>query len=130
MAALWKTRQYYGGKREKPPSFCPASKKKKVNFAVNSEVWRTATVEMKQPFTSLVIVSLSGSDVIVSVDTGGFHVVGVDMGTRDNTISPPPIKKSKTGGHAVAQRVKKNSESLATSLHGHTAACLICEVAR
>ena len=104
---------------------------------------------MKQPFTSvyfkslllmlelffipplqLVIVSLSGSDVIVSVDTGGFHVVGVDVGTQDNTISPPPIKKSKTGGHATAQSVKKNSESLATSLHGHTAACLICEVAR
>eukprot|EP01036_Dinobryon_divergens_P042723 gene42723-56789_t len=68
--------------------------------------------------------TLPGSALIVSVDTGGFHVVGVHVGTRDDT---PPIKRSKTGGHhTTTQSVKENTESL----HGHTAAYLICEVAR
>eukprot|EP01036_Dinobryon_divergens_P026521 gene26521-35187_t len=64
---------------------------------------------------------LSASALMVSVDTSGFHVVGVHVGTRDDTVSLPlTIKKSKT----------ENTESSASSLHGHTAACLICEVAR
>jgi len=33
-------------------------------------------------------------------------------------------------GHATAESVQANSDSLAYSLHGHTAVCLLCEVAR
>ena len=73
--------------------------------------------------------SLSGSAVIVSIDTGGFHVVGVHVGTHDDT-GPPPINKKRKGGHASADDVEESQKSLADSLHGHTAFCLICEVAR
>ena len=74
--------------------------------------------------------SLSGSAVIVSIDTGGFHVVGVHVGTNDDTVKPPPIKKGRKGGYASADDVEESQNSLAGSLHGHTAYCLICEVAR
>ena len=74
--------------------------------------------------------SLSGSAVIVSIDTGGFHVVGVHVGTHDDTAGRSPINKKCKGGHASADDVEESQKSLADSLHGHTAYCLICEVAR
>ena len=74
--------------------------------------------------------SLSGSAVIVSIDNGEFHVVGVHVGTQDDTEAPPPIKKGRKGSYASANNVAESQQSLADSLHGHTAYCLICEVAR
>ena len=41
-------------------------------------------------------------------------------------MKPPPIKKGRKGGHASADDVEESQKSLA----GHTAYCLICEVAR
>jgi len=40
---------------------------------------------------------LSGSSVIISMDSDGFHVVGVPVGTEDDIVSPPPIKKARRG---------------------------------
>jgi len=73
---------------------------------------------------------LSGSAVIVSLGSTGYHVVGVHVGTHDDTASPPPINKTRKGGHASAEEAADSASSLASSLHGHMAYCLICEVAR
>jgi hypothetical protein len=73
---------------------------------------------------------LSGAGIVVVADGGGFHIVGVHIGAHDDTTSPPPAKKTKTGNAASADSVSELSQSLASSIHGHTAYCLICEVAR
>ena len=73
---------------------------------------------------------LSGSAVIVSLGATGYRVVGVHVGTHDDTASPPPINKKRKGGHASAEEATDSASSLASSLHGHMAFCLICEVAR
>jgi hypothetical protein len=67
---------------------------------------------------------LSGAGVIVAIEGGMFHVVGVHVASHDYTESPPPIKKVK--GCATAESVSNSSRSLASSIHGH----LICEVRR
>jgi hypothetical protein len=72
---------------------------------------------------------LSGAGVIVAVEGGSFHVVGVHVAAHDDTVRPPPIKKKK-GGVACADSVSKNSDSTSNSIHGHTAYTLICEVKR
>jgi len=72
---------------------------------------------------------LSGAGVIVAVEGGAFHVVGVHVAAHDDTVAPPPIKRKK-GGAACADSVSKNSEATSSSIHGHTAYTLICEVKR
>jgi hypothetical protein len=71
----------------------------------------------------------SGAGVIIAVEGGVFHVVGVHVGTADDTESPPPIKKRK-GNVPSADSVSASSNSLAHSIHGHTAFSLICEAIR
>lgn len=73
---------------------------------------------------------MSGAAVIVAVENGEDRVVGVHVGTHDDTQPPPKIKGSKTGNHANAASVSDSQSSLAGAIHGHTAYCLICEVAR
>ena len=72
---------------------------------------------------------LSGAGVIVSLEYGQYHCVGVHVGTHDDTSSPPPIKRKK-GGVADFDSVSDSSNSLASSIHGHTAYTLICEARR
>ena len=74
---------------------------------------------------------LSGSAIIVSLDNNSFRVVGVHVAAHDDTVStPPPISQELDGGLALASEVEDSTSSLASSLHGHMAFCLICEVAR
>lgn len=84
---------------------------------------------------------LSGSGVITTRHGDTCRVVGVYIGTQDDTDAPPEIesagsisrssrKKTKTVDVASAESVSNNSNSLASSLHGHTAWCLVCEAAR
>ena len=73
---------------------------------------------------------LSGAGVIVLENIGNeFRVAGVHVATHDDTESPP-IKKLKGSVAAEAESVSQSSESLAKSIHGHTAYSLICEVQR
>jgi hypothetical protein len=77
----------------------------------------------------------SGSAVIVSLENTGIRVVGVHVATQDDTVSPPPItystnKKHKAAYQALVKDVEDSNSSLANSLHGHMAFCLICDVAR
>jgi hypothetical protein len=85
-----------------------------------------------------------GSGVITAQHGDTFRVVGVHIGTQDDTVPPPEIesagsicqpsrKKKKTADNilvASSDSVSNNSSSLAGSIHGHTAWCLICEAAR
>jgi hypothetical protein len=86
---------------------------------------------------------LSGSGVITARHGDTFRVVGVHIGTQDDTVPPPEIesassisqpsrKKKKTADilASFSDSVSNNSSSLAGSIHGHTAWCLICEAAR
>jgi hypothetical protein len=72
---------------------------------------------------------LSGSAIIMHLEPNGFHVVGVHVYADDHTSSPPPIKRQKSGA-AQADSVSENSNSLASSLHGHSSYCMICEASR
>lgn len=72
---------------------------------------------------------LSRAGVIVAIEDGTFHVVGVHVASHDNTEAPPPIKKMKSSA-ASADSVSENTQSLASSIHGHTAYCLICDITR
>lgn len=60
--------------------------------------------------------------LVVSVDTGGFRVVGVHVGTLN-----PPTKNSRMGESATAQSVEDNRCSSAQSLW---TVGVICEIAR
>ncbi len=73
---------------------------------------------------------LSGAGIIVVERINNqFLLAGVHIGTDDDMEKPPPIKKKK-GNVADAESVSASSDSLATSLHGHTAYCLVCEIQR
>ena len=73
---------------------------------------------------------LSGAGIMVVPNKSGeCHVVGVHVGANDDTVEAPPIKKMKSGA-ADADSVSSHTNSLAHSLHGHTAYCLICEAVR
>ena len=73
---------------------------------------------------------LSGAGVVVVERINNdFLLAGVHIGTQDHTVPPPAIKKRK-GNVADAESASASSESLARSIHGHTAYCLVCEVQR
>ena len=69
----------------------------------------------------------SGSGVVASSQVdGSIKVIGVHCASHDDTVSPPAVTKAKRGGGADVDSVSSNSQSLAKSLHGHTAYSMIC----
>lgn len=72
---------------------------------------------------------MSGARVIVAVEDGSFHVLGVHVGRGDQTISPPPIKKLKSGA-ASEESVTENSSVTSSNIHGHSWYTLICAASR
>ena len=73
---------------------------------------------------------LSGAGVVIlEIIDNEFRLAGVHVATNDYTSSPPPIKKKK-GNVADADSTSASTGSLARSIHGHIAYCLICEIQR
>jgi hypothetical protein len=72
---------------------------------------------------------LSGAGIVIALEEGQYRTAGVHIGTHDDTEAPPPIKRMKGGG-TDADSVSESIDSLARSIHGHTAVCLICDVVR
>eukprot|EP00286_Rhodomonas_abbreviata_P017018 CAMPEP_0181323196 /NCGR_PEP_ID=MMETSP1101-20121128/19646_1 /TAXON_ID=46948 /ORGANISM="Rhodomonas abbreviata, Strain Caron Lab Isolate" /LENGTH=313 /DNA_ID=CAMNT_0023431187 /DNA_START=140 /DNA_END=1081 /DNA_ORIENTATION=- len=73
---------------------------------------------------------LSGAGVILAGHGDQLAVVGVHVAVNDDTETPPPVKKVKKSRSADADSVSDTSDSLAKSIHGHTAFTLICEAYR
>jgi hypothetical protein len=73
--------------------------------------------------------SLSGAGVIVAVEDGSFHVLGVHVGRGDKTETHPPIKKFKSGAESV-ESVSENSSVTSSNIHGHSSYSLICAAVR
>lgn len=74
---------------------------------------------------------LSGAGVVTRRTGKGFKVVGVHVGAHDDTEKYPELKKvKKENDYATVDQVNRACTSLASSIHGHHAFCLICEVAR
>jgi hypothetical protein len=73
---------------------------------------------------------LSGAGIVVVERINNqYRLAGVHVATHDDTESPPPIKKLKSSA-ADADSASASNDSLAKSIHGHTAYCLICEICR
>ena len=70
---------------------------------------------------------LSGAGVVTRVVNGVTKVVGVHVGSHDATVKHPKIKSS---GRELTKRINLALDSVASSIHGHHAFCLACEVAR
>jgi hypothetical protein len=74
---------------------------------------------------------LSGAGVVTCVDRGITKVVGVHVASHDDTRKHTEVKMTKRKNESAnAGRVDLALESIASSIHGHHAYCLICEVAR
>jgi hypothetical protein len=80
-------------------------------------------------YASTTIDGLSGAGIVIALEDGQYRTAGVHIGTHDDTEAPPPIKRMKGGG-TDADSVSESIDSLARSIHGHTAVCLICDVVR
>jgi hypothetical protein len=61
---------------------------------------------------------------------GKCRVVGIHVASHDDTIKNPELKKTNFKPYATVSDVNLACESLASSIHGHHAFALICEVAR
>jgi len=81
---------------------------------------------------------LSGAGVLTKVVGGVCKVVGVHVASHDRTaadVQHPQVKKARHNNSSAAARSVESSvlayeESLASSIHGHHAYSLICEVSR
>jgi hypothetical protein len=71
---------------------------------------------------------LSGAGAITGVQRNGeVVVIGVHVASHDDSEKPPAIKRSRQGAKtADFESVSSTTDSLAKSVHGHTAYCLIC----
>jgi hypothetical protein len=71
---------------------------------------------------------LSGAGAITGVQSNGeIVVIGVHVASHDDSEKPPAIKRSRQGAKtADFEIVSSTTDSLAKSVHGHTAYCLIC----
>jgi len=68
--------------------------------------------------------------VVIDEGNGQYQLVGVHSSAHDDTVKPPALKKIKKSNSATAKSISDMGSSLSSSLHGHIAYCLICEVAR
>jgi hypothetical protein len=74
---------------------------------------------------------LSGAVVVMRVVNGVAKVVGVHVASHDDTVRPPEIEEcGKNQKAASDENDYSASNSIASSIHGHHAYRLICEVAR
>jgi hypothetical protein len=99
-------------------------------------VWTESQVIAVHPHGTLFRSNYTGYDglsgagiVVVERINNQYRLAGVHVATHDDTESPPPIKKLKSSA-ADADSASASNDSLAKSIHGRTAYCLICEICR